>query len=77
MGKRIVSDIFIWIFSAVICILWRLVADKSTILAYVALFGAMAVVWVILGLIFYKYYRSYREAWYWQELLSLLLTGGS
>lgn len=77
MGKRIVSDIFIWIFSSVICILWRLVADKSTILAYVALFGAMAVVWVILGLIFYKYYRSYREAWYWQELLSLLLTGGS
>ena len=77
MWKRIVNDIGIWIISSIVCILWRVVAAKETILNYVILFAIMAGVWVILGLITMKYRRSYKEAWYWQEMLSMLLTGGA
>ena len=76
MWKRIVNDIVIWIISSVVCLLWRVVADKETIAAYISVFAVMAVIWIILGLITLKYRRSYKEAWYWQEMLSLVLTGG-
>ena len=41
MWKRILSDILIWIGASVIIILWRLVADKSVIADYVALFAIL------------------------------------
>ena len=77
MWKRIINDIVIWIISSVVCILWRVVADKETIADYIILFAIMAGIWVILGLITLKYWRSYKKAWYWQEMLSMLLTGGA
>ena len=76
MWKRIINDIIVWIISSVVCILWRAVADKETIAAYVTVFAMMAGAWIVLGLITMKYRRSYKEAWYWQEMLSLILTGG-
>ncbi len=75
--RRILSDVVIWVLSSVVCILWRVVADKETIAAYVTLFAIMMGAWVVLGIITFKYYRSYKEAWYWQEMLSMLVTGGA
>ena len=77
MFKRIISDIIIWIISAVICILWRVVADKSEIQAYIIVFSIMAAAWVILGLILQKYTRSYKDNWYWQDMLAMIVTGGA
>ena len=77
MFKRIISDIVIWIISAVICILWRVVADKSEIQAYIIVFSIMAAAWVILGLILQKYTRSYKTNWYWQDMLAMIVTGGA
>lgn len=77
MFRRIFSDIVIWIISSVVCILWRVVAAKEQIASYVSFFAILMVAWIIIGLIFMKYRRSYKEAWYWQEMLSMLLTGGA
>ena len=76
MGKRILSDILVWAVCGTLYILFRVMAQKADVLAYVALFGAMTVLWIMLGLLCGKYKKSYREAWYWQELLQLCLTGG-
>jgi len=73
--KRVFADIIIWIFTAILYIPFRLIADKQEVAIYVPLFAALMVAWVLLGIITLKYYRSYREKWYWQELLSMLLTG--
>lgn len=77
MFKRVLGDIIIWVFVGTFFILWRLVAQKMTVLDYVPLFAAMMAAWIVLAFIFLKYRRSYRENWYWQEMLSMLLTGGS
>lgn len=76
MHKRIIVDIFIWALASLLCVSWRLVAQKSEIQLYWLLFLAMMIVWVLLAWIFRKY-RSYKDTWYWQEMLSMLLTGGS
>lgn len=73
MGKRILNDIFLWLGAITCCIILRLAAHKSMIGAYLVLFVCFMVVWVILGLITQKY-RSYKVLWYWEEMLSLLLT---
>ncbi len=73
MQKRITIDIIIWCISAALCIVWRLAADKSQIWGYLALFGVMMVVWMLVGWIL-QLYRSYKTVWYWQSLLSLLGT---
>lgn len=73
MIKRISADIILWLVSGTICIVWRLAAAKVQIGSYILLFLAMMVVWIILGLLFRKYTRSYKELWYWQEMLSTLL----
>ena len=75
MFKRIINDCILWILAAVICVLWRLAADKEQIVSYLALFGGLMVAWVLVAWILRKYSRSYREAWYWQEMLSMLGTG--
>ncbi len=73
MQKRITIDIIIWCISAVLCILWRLAADKSQIWGYLALFGVMMITWIFVGWLL-QLYRSYKTVWYWQSLLSLLGT---
>ena len=77
MWKRILSDIFIWISASVIIILWRLLADKSVIADYVALFAIMMAAWIVIGLIFQKYTKSYKEYWFWQEVALTILTGAA
>ncbi|MCQ2310365.1 MAG: sugar transferase [Paludibacteraceae bacterium] len=76
MGKKIIIDCCIWLIASVVCILWRLTAHKSEILAYAMLFVLMTAIWIVLGIITTKYKRSYKEAWLWQEILILLLTSG-
>ncbi len=76
MGKRILNDIVIWLLATLICVFWRLIANKSEIASYLVLFLVMLCLWVSLALIFRKY-RSYKETWCWQELLSMALTAGS
>ncbi len=77
MWKRIVNDIVLWIIASVVCLLWRVMASKETIADYIIVFAVMAAMWVLFGLLTMKYRRSYKEAWCWQELLSMLLTGGA
>lgn len=76
MGRRIIADIVLWIVASVICILWRLVAEKVVIADYILLFLAMMFLWLLLGWITRKYSQSYKERWLWQEIVSILLTGG-
>ena len=73
MRKQISIDIVIWIISIVICLIWRLAADKAEIWSYLGLFAVMMLVWIAIGAVF-QLYRSYKKAWYWQSLLSLALT---
>lgn len=73
MRKQISIDIVIWIISIVICLIWRLAADKAEIWSYLGLFAVMMLVWIAIGLVF-RLYHSYKKAWYWQSLLSLALT---
>ena len=76
MGKKIVNDGILWLIASAIVILWRLVAAKSAVTDYVVLFICMAAAWVLLGLCTLKYQRSYKDLWFWQEILRLVLTGG-
>lgn len=73
MFKRIMVDVALWTVAAVICMIWRLALDKATISEYLILYGGMMLVWLLFGFIFRKY-RSYKETWYWQEMLSMLST---
>ncbi|MCQ2345866.1 MAG: sugar transferase [Paludibacteraceae bacterium] len=76
MGRRICGDIVIWLLATLICMLWRMAAHKSEIAIYLVMFGIMMVVYILLGFVFQKY-RSYKETWYWQEMVAMLLTGSA
>lgn len=76
MGKRILGDIGIWVLATLFCVSWRLAAHKSEIATYLLLFLAMLAAWVLLAWLFRKY-RSYKDTWFWEEFLSMLLTGGA
>ena len=69
--KRIIIDLLVWVIAALLCELWRWVADKSEIGAYWILFGVLAVLWVFVGWIV-QLYRSYKTTWFWQSMLSLV-----
>lgn len=75
MWRRILSDVILWTIASVICVLWRLIASKSSIGSYVVLFAIMMVVWVLLNLAMQKY-RSYKVSWWWQEMLAMVTTTG-
>jgi len=77
MGKKIINDCFLWIISAVICILWRLFAAKSEIWTYLSLFACMMAAWIVLSLALQRYNHSYKNLWLWQEILQLILVGGA
>lgn len=76
MWKRILIDGIIWIGASLIVILWRVVAAKMVIVDYIALFAIMMMAWFVIGLVLQKYTRSYKEYWFWQEILISVLTGG-
>ena len=69
--KRVVVDLLVWVLAALLCMLWRWVANKSEIVHYWALFGVLAAAWVLVGFVV-QLYRSYKEAWFWQSMLSLI-----
>ena len=62
----------VWALAALMCMIWRLAADKSSIGAYWALFGVLAVLWVVVGMIV-QVYRSYKETWFWQAFVTLVM----
>ena len=74
-GKRIVADLLVWVIAVALCMLWRWVANKSEIVHYWALFGVLAVLWIIVGFAV-QLYRSYKEAWFWQSMVSLVADAG-
>lgn len=69
--SRIWTDVIIWGVSGLLCILWRVAADKAAILVYVWLFLLMMAAWILLGFFTGKYHRSYKQMWLWQELLGM------
>lgn len=76
MLKRIGVDIILWVVSAIICLLWRVLADKESVWEYVLLFVCMLVIWVVLGLFAQKYY-SYKEVTFRHELMATLFVSVS
>lgn len=73
--NRIIVDLLVWLIAAALCMLWRWVADKSEIVHYWALFGVLAALWVVIGFVV-QLYRSYKETWLWQSVLSLIADAG-
>lgn len=73
--RRVTVDVMIWVMASLCCMLWRWVADKSEIVHYWALFGALAAAWVIVGFLV-QLYRSYKETWLWQSMISLVADAG-
>ena len=65
----------VWLIAVLLCMLWRWVADKSEIVSYWALFGVLAVLWIIVGILV-QLYRSYKETWFWQALLTVMADAG-
>jgi lipopolysaccharide/colanic/teichoic acid biosynthesis glycosyltransferase len=58
--------------AAALCVLWRRASEKSSIEGYWALFGVLAVLWVLVGMVV-QVYRSYKETWFWQAWLALIV----
>ena len=74
-GNRVVVDIIVWVIAAALCILWRWAAEKMEVSAYWSLFGVLAVLWIVVGMVV-QLYRSYKETWFWQSLLSVIADAG-
>ena len=73
--RRIAVDIIVWVLAALLCMLWRWVANKSEIVHYWALFGVLAALWVLVGFVV-QLYRPYKEMWFWQAMVSLVADAG-
>lgn len=69
--KRVAADLMIWVVMALLCMLWRWIDDKSSIAAYWSMYGVLAVLWVLIGFAV-QLYRSYKDAWLWQAMVSLV-----
>ena len=69
--KRVAADLLIWVVMALLCMLWRWIDDKSSIAAYWSMYGVLAVLWVLIGFAV-QLYRSYKDAWLWQAMVSLV-----
>ena len=70
--RRIIVDVLVWLIAALLCMLWRWVADKSEIASYWALFGVLAALWVVVGFVV-QLYRSYKDTWFWQSMVSVVV----
>ena len=70
-----IIDLLVWLVAALLCMLWRWAAEKSSMTAYWALFGVLAVAWVLVGWAV-QVYRSYKITWFWQAMLSLIADAG-
>ena len=73
--RRVGVDIVVWIIAISACMLWRWAADKSQMGAYWAMFGVLTVLWIGIGFLT-QVYRSYKETWFWQAWLALMVNAG-
>ena len=73
--RRVGIDIVVWIIAIAACMLWRWAAAKSQMGAYWAMFGVLTVMWIGIGFLT-QVYRSYKETWFWQAWLALMLNAG-
>ena len=73
--RRVGVDIVVWIIAISACMLWRWAAAKSQMGAYWAMFGVLTVLWIGIGFLT-QVYRSYKETWFWQAWLALMLNAG-
>ena len=73
--RRVFVDLLAWLIAVILCMLWRWVADKSAIGVYWAMFGVLFVLWVLIGMVV-QVYRSYKDTWFWQAVLSLVADAG-
>lgn len=73
--QRVTIDWLLWVIATVVCVMWRWLDAKSEIGDYVLLFVLMALVWSLVAWAA-QLYRHYRNMWFWQSFLSLLLTIG-
>ena len=69
--KRVAADLMVWVVVGLLCMLWRWIDDKSSIAIYWGMFGVLAVLWVLIGFVVHSY-RSYKDAWLWQAMVSLV-----
>ena len=69
--KRVAADLMVWVVDGLLCMLWRWIDDKSSIAIYWGMFGVLAVLWVLIGFVVQSY-RSYKDAWLWQAMVSLV-----
>jgi len=76
MTKRVLTDFFIWIIAIFFCFVWRWLTAKSEIGGYIALFVVLCAIWILLGMICRKYSQSYRDTWFWQDILIMCGIGG-
>ena len=70
-ANRILVDLIVWVIAVSLCMLWRLVANKSEVVTYWVLFAVLAALWVIVGFAV-QLYRSYRDLHLWQSMASLI-----
>lgn len=68
---RVFVDLMVWVAAALLCMLWRWIADKSEIIHYWGLFALLALMWIMVGFVV-QLYRSYKETWFWQSVLSVI-----
>ena len=69
--KRVAADLMVWVVVGLLCMLWRWIDDKSSIAIYWGMFGVLAVLWVLIGFVVQSY-QSYKDAWLWQAMVSLV-----
>ena len=69
--KRVAADLMVWVVVGLLCMLWRWIDAKSSIAVYWGMFGVLAVLWVQIGFVVQSY-RSYKDAWLWQAMVSLM-----
>ena len=69
--KRVAADLMVWVVVGLLCMLWRWIDAKSSIAVYCGMFGVLAVLWVLIGFVIQSY-RSYKDAWLWQAMVSLV-----
>ena len=74
-NRRVAVDVLVWLIAALLCMLWRWVSNKSEMVHYWALYGALTAAWIIVGFVV-QLYRSYKDTWLWQSMVSLVLDAG-
>ena len=70
--RKISVDLFAWIFTLLILLVWRISTEKTTIINYIYVFGYVLVYWIVVSYILQRYRRqkTYR---FTRELLVVFL----